>query len=200
MFCPKRAGYHSGYQNWYPEFDTRQTNIWFDLLFLNFFTTDMFNFYLKKLYSFSRTFYFFIDQLFIRIVFRRKLFQDFCCFCSFFYQMASAKYNCALHKRCPCFFFYSFISVNGEAYLVAGFQGIDFVTGTCSMEIYFPGIAVIEVIDGNRVWISIISIYRKHATSAALQKFFRSIKIHFFFLSSNRSEHCFSLHSQTKFY
>ena len=86
LFCfsPKRAGYHSGYQNWYPEFDTRQTNIWFDLLFLNFFTTDMFNFYLKKLYSFSRTFYFFIDQLFIRIVFRRKLFQDFCCFCSFF--------------------------------------------------------------------------------------------------------------------
>lgn len=121
MFCPKRAGYHSGYQNWYPEFDTRQTNIWFDLLFLNFFTTDMFNFYLKKLYSFSRTFYFFIDQLFIRIVFRRKLFQDFCCFCSFFYQMASAKYNCALYKRCSHLFFDGFISVNGKTYLVAGF-------------------------------------------------------------------------------
>ena len=60
-------------------------------------------------------------------------------------------------------------------------------------KIYFPGITVIKIIDRNCIRISVISIYRKYATPAALQKFFRSIKIHFFFLSSNRSEHCFSL-------
>lgn len=54
------------------------------LFLLNFFAADMFNFYFKKLYSFSRAFDFLIDQLFIRIVFHRNLFQDFRCFCTFF--------------------------------------------------------------------------------------------------------------------
>ena len=82
-FAPEKAGYHSGYQSRYPaQYPKRHHDQ--ALFLLNFFAADMFNFYFKKLYSFSRAFDFLIDQLFIRIVFHRNLFQDFRCFCTFF--------------------------------------------------------------------------------------------------------------------
>ena len=104
---------------------------------------------------------FIVNQLLVGIVFHCKLLQQHRCLWAVLHRAAPAEYNGALHKRRPRFLFDSFVSVDGEAYLVTGVQGVDLMPRTRAMKINFLSSAIVKEIDGYCIRVTVVPVYGK---------------------------------------
>ena len=82
--------------------------------------------------------------------------------------MASAEHDNALHERSPAFRSDGLIPEHGEAYLIAGTQGIDFVPYLCAVEINPLRLVIINIVDGYGIRVAVIAVHGKHAPPTGL--------------------------------
>lgn len=156
---------------------------------LNLFPAEMLDCYLKELHRFSRARDLFFRQLFAGVVFHHKAFQHCHCARTTIKQMASAKYDSALHKRRPRFFSDGFISINREADLIAISQGVDLIPRPRAVKIDLLRFLVIEIINGNRIGLAVLPVHCENASPALVQKRFHRVPVDLVFPFSDWPKH-----------